>query len=657
MSLTSLSEIGVERNSAAQHRNNQARIAALRRDSSAGFVRVFDQVPPAIDVNDPQVVGYVPDPETPHGLRGCGRQLWRPRADLVPAPVPAARPVVEGLYLIGSPGTVIYNPASDLDWWLCFEDGAFAPRGFELFQRKLLGLKEWASRECGVETNFYCVNLADLAQGRITHLADAATDGEVAPQLLLEEFYRTFILVAGRMPLWPVLPLDVDAEGYGQAALLARESEFLDLGFPALPKPPQILAEALWLTHKSEADPLKGLVKMTILLEYVENDFHCPPLCAQVKEAVLQATDLLVDPYVLTIERVINFGQTSLTPVQLELVRAAVVLKVLGVATDQPDLGPRSAHKRRFLEERLDLWGWPPERLEHFAAYGLWTEWERLELSREILQTLVRLYVRIAGHLTSRYPSEVDFQGSRELAPFAARLLTRQAGLEATLETLPAKRHHRALEGRLVLRPAPDAPGWTLHALATGDGAPGPDNIIYAGGRAARVAAWLIHNQFDHIGNLKILPAPDGQVVELDDLPGLFDEIAAFFPPVDLGHEEAVWAARPQGLVLLVLNFEERLVQDDDIIAVDIISRTGWGEMRHEYLGLGHLDKRADRYLQIARAVIKGGEIEPGNLVFHARHFSPHGHQAVVNIRGALAATLKRQPDSPDNERARRMDL
>ena len=664
-SLASFGEIAaeMERNSDAQHRNNQARVTALRRDSSEGFVRVFDQVPVFLHVNDPEVVGYVPDPETPHGLYGFERQLWRPPADRAPGLVPAGRPVVEGLYLIGSSGSVGYNPESDLDYWICFEDGAFTPRGFELFQRKLAGIKEWADRECGVDTNFYCVNLADLALGRITHLADAETEGEVAPLLLLEEFYRTFILVTGRMPLWPILPLGLALGNYKKAAALTREAgiEFLDLGFPALPKPQQILAAALWLAHKSEADPLKGLIKLTVLLEYVEKDFHCPLLCAEVKEVVLKASeaDLPIDPYVLTIERVTSFGKSLLSPIQLEFLRSAVMLKVLGATADLSDPPPPDSPKRRILEEWIKRWDWPPERLEYFAAYGQWTERERLELSQEALHTLVRLYIRIANRLTSHYTREVDPQ-SKELAPFAARLLTRQAGLETTLESLPSKRHHSALGGRLILRPELESRLWTLHALTAEDEVPGTGNIIYASLRAARVAAWLIHNQFSQtqIDNLELRPADDGRTVDLDNLPGLLDEIAAFFPPLDLGREGTVWSVRPQGLVLLILNFEEMRAGDDNIAAVDLISRTGWGEMRHEHLGLGQLESKADRYLKIAQTILKGGEVRPENLVFHAWDISRQTRQVTVNIRGALTSVLKRHAESAASDpRSRHIDL
>jgi hypothetical protein len=174
------------------------------------------------------------------------------------------------------------------------------------------------------------------------------------------------------------------------------------------------------------------------------------------------------------------------------------------------------------------------------------------------------------------------------------------------------------------------------------------------------VAASLVHNQFSQgpLENIELRPAADGRTVDLFDLPGLLDEIAAFFPPLDLAHEGTVWAVRPPGLVFLILNFEELEVKDDDIAAVDLISRTGWGEMRHEHLGLGQLNSLADRYLKIAQAILKGGAVRPENLVFHSRALSHQARQVVVNIRGALTALIKQHAASAASApRSRHIDL
>ena len=660
----------IRRNSIALRRNNQARFLKLSRYASEGCARVFDLAPLLMNRNVPGEIGYVDDPDTPCGVRFIDQQRWRLHTGRKNGQqaAPAANPVVEGLYLMGSAGSVGQNIGSDLDYWVCLENDFFASPGFRLFQRKLAAISDWARCEHGVEANFYCINLSDVARVRITHFDDAAVEGEVAPSLLLEELYRTMVVVAGRPPLWHLLPpsLDQDSAVYKNISRLltqGSQAAYLDLGFPTLPDPQQLQAAALWLADKSEADPFKGLIKLALLLEYVLKNFQCPLICTEIKAAILKAEAgaLPIDPYLMLIDRATDFGRTSLSPVQLELLRSAAVLRVLGAAADRP-LPPLAADsaKRLTLENWRSQWGWSMGHLAWLLRYDKWTARERLNLSGEIQRAMVSLYIRISNHLAGNYAREIDAQ-KEELAPFAARLLTRHVGQETTLESLPSH-HHRSIQGgRLALRLEPRSNTWALHTLTAGHETAEPGNVIYTGRRAARVAAWLVHNKFfqTQLDNLEVLPAPDGQAAPLDDLPGLIDELAAFFPPFDIARERAVWTARAQGLVLLILNFEEGGGEHDDpIMAVDLITRTGWGEMRHEHLNLDPEDGRADRYLKIARFILKGGEVRPENLVFHAQdHFSHEARQVVVNIRGALTATMRRQAALAAAERHHRIDM
>ncbi len=196
----------IQANFLAQLANNKARIKELRRYATEGFAEVFKRVPVLLNLNDPDQPGFVPDPETPYGVKFVERQLWLPRAERYQNLKAAEDSVIESLFLIGSSGSVGHNASSDLDYWVCYEPGSFSPRTFDLFQKKLEGISRWASEEHQTEANFYTVNLADLAKGRLTRLDDAETEGEVAPLLLLEELYRTLLHVAGRPPFWQGTP-------------------------------------------------------------------------------------------------------------------------------------------------------------------------------------------------------------------------------------------------------------------------------------------------------------------------------------------------------------------------------------------------------------------------------------------------------------------
>ena len=637
----------------AYHADNIARIRELRRYASVGFATVFDLVPVLLNTNNPQTPGFIDDSRTPYGVKLTERQLWLPSGERGGSVTPAPSPVVESLFLIGSSGSVGHTASSDLDYWVCHEPGAFTLETRELFQQKLTAITDWARESHNTEANFYLVDLADLAQGRITHLSDAETEGEVAPQLLLEELYRTFLFVAGRLPLWHGLPVSASEAEYRAVShelVASHDSEYVDLGFPSLPPPQQILAAALWLARKSEADPFKGIIKIVSLLEYVESNFTRRLICDEIKSSVLTAAlhDLPVDHYIVTINRVTEFGAANLSPEQLNLLRIAAAIKILGSVSPRGVFHlPPNSPKRKILRNWASGWGWDESQLDHLSTYTQWPERDQLKLGGELLNMLTSVYIRIAKYLMQHYPGQVNPQ-NEELAPLAARLLARLGGLDATVETLPSLIHQSAISRRLVMvKKIGGKGGWQLHALDDTRLEPCPDNMVYSAGQAVRVAAWLVHNGI-YRPEITLTIAADRAAAGSGGLAmeSVLANLAECFPPFNLRHEnlETLWSTGGHGQVFLVLNFEIP-EEETELVTVDIIMRTGWGEIRHYHIYTGGLTHNADKYLKIANAVIKESGTRPDKLLFHAPQ-TAHMRKAVMNIRGAIAAVKKLRPES-----------
>lgn len=655
----------LEQNSRAIAANNQARIRELRRYATEGFAKVFNRVPRLLNVNRPDEPGYVPDPETPFGVKYIDRHLWLPQEEhRIGTPPQPVRPVVESLFLIGSSGSVGHNASSDLDYWVCHEDGMMEGRALELFQRKLAAISKWAWEKHETEANFYLINLADLRRGHLTKLDKAETEGEVAPLLLLEEFYRTCLFVAGRQPLWPVLPLATDGEQYfklspGLAG--SPESEFVDLGFPSLPPPQELLAAALWLARKSEADPFKGLLKIMVLLDYVESDLTRDPLCHKVKEEILGSPEdeLPVDPYIVTINRVTDYGMVYLSPEQLDLLRMASALKIIGGGSEQQPAFfiPNNSPKRLLLSQWAKKWHWSRDRIVHLVNYNSWPERDQLHFGAEILNMLTSVYIRIAQYLIKKYPGQINPQDD-DLAPLAARLLTRMGGLGCTVETLPSQIHYRSISSQLYLDYDPKEGNWSLHALSGTDGRPNEHNLIYGCPRAAKAAAWLVHNRI--YGSGKNLTINNSQLKSptAESFKGFLELLQQAFPYFELRHCDLdnLWSPGGQGKIVLALNFESPAEADPELSTADIIIRTGWGEMRHYLVETTASSPLADRYLKVIQTVLKecGPNTKPENLSF-LQPQTPELRKAMMNIKGGLSAAAKRK--RPDGSGKSRIDI
>jgi adenylate cyclase len=649
----------------AQERNNLARYRDLRSLATPGFLKVFNLAPTLLHHNHPDLPGYLPDPETPAGV--VAFENWALQADELPigswTNEPVLDPVVECLVLIGSSGSVGHTVRSDLDYWVCYRPGSLSGRGLSLFKEKLQVVSQWARDEHGTEANFYLVNLEELVQGRVEHSWGEEAEGEVAPHLLMEELYRTILFVAGRFPLWCVWPPERGREEYLEAvrtlAPLDWSGEpplYVDLGFPVKAEPQEYLASAMWLAYKSETDPFKGVIKLVPILEAVETDFRSPLLCDLVKSEIANNPVPLfaVDPYIITIDRVAAYCASHLSPEHLELVRSAAILKILGLTGREGDQAQRAAavspSKLRVLTKWIDDWAWPPDRLGNLAAYDQWTERQRLRLGNDILMMLLGVYMRISSHLMTRFPGQVNAQ-DEQLAPFAARILGRQRGLEATVDLLPSDLHRNSLSKRMVFQQDVLTGQWAVYNLAdsyAADHGPellidalGPDSgdLIYEADRVAKAAAFLVRNSL-YVPGLDVTVA-DSFGVDTKMLREYLDALRDCFPPLEFYSldTETIWQVGAKGSVLVAFNLEDP--GEIKIRTVDVVFRTGWGEMRHQWRDMANLGSEADKYLDLGATLIEAcGVAGVESLVLHPAQAETF-NRAFVNVKASLMARLR----------------
>ena len=647
---------------ALQH-NNQARFKELRHYATAGLAVVFDQVPELLSLNHPNKPGYVDNPATPSGVKMVERQLWRPLADRVVdfgTSNTSKKPVIESLFLIGSAGSVGHTETSDLDYWVCYSPNSMTTREFELFQRKLSLLCDWARTEQGTEANFYPINLELIAKGCITHLQEVSKNEHSTPHSLLEEFYRTFIFVAGSLPLWPVIPMNTDENTYLNLCTMlvtGEGDEYVDLGFPKPPSPQEALTTALNLAYNSEHSLFKGLIKITALLEYVETDFKCSPLCYDVKQAILTTNvhGTPTDPYIITIERVMDYGARWLTVRQLDLLRVSVVLKILGARECNFTPSPQDSPKTKALLKWTQAWGWEPDRLKHLIAYNSWAEREKFGLDECVLNAITSIYARISQCILTHHKDQVNPHDG-DLAHLTARLMMRSKGLPSTVETLSYQQHNRLDSSEIILRHLVDKNLWSLH-LAT-EASISEDNLIYQHQRIARVGAWLAHNNLYATNSKLFVQSTDNKTkITVDFMGNFITKIQKIFPPIDFEREQEVeWSVGGHSLIMVVFNAEQVISSEGDLLEVDFIFRTGWGEMRHHHLRLDKSGSLADKNLQIVQAILNVyPDAQPENLTmfYFNSVVSPQLDKATRNIRGALAATKRSLPSAhpPDKMR------
>ncbi|WP_409298892.1 class I adenylate cyclase [Pseudomonas sp. KCJK8993] len=361
---------------------NEGRMARAMEGLSARQQLVLNLLPLFFHVNHPLLPGYVSG-ATPAGLSNYepapqvlaeAQRLtrsfsYKARHGNPPRPI-------HGLFLMGSLGTLAQADQSDMDVWVCHAPDLDENELAEL-QKKCQLLEAWAEGQ-GAEAHFFLIDPSRFVRGERDTRLSSDDCGTTQHYLLLDEFYRTAIWLAGRTPLWWLVPVYEEPryEQYIHTLLSKRfvsAEENLDLGHMARIPPGEFIGAGLWQLFKGIESPYKSVLKLLLIEVYASEHPRVQCLSLRFKQAVFaNRLDLdELDPYIVVYRRIEEYLKARGEPERLELVRRSLYLKVNRKLTTGN--GARSPNWQRALLERLaEEWGWDQRQLALLDSRSQW---------------------------------------------------------------------------------------------------------------------------------------------------------------------------------------------------------------------------------------------------------------------------------------------
>ena len=208
-------------------RQNQLRIERLHQLLPAAASLALHQLPTSFGLTNVDSPGTVDSP------------LVEPSAHRVQA-----------MYAMGSAGTLAQNAQSDLDLWLITHTPDHPTLKSHVAQ---------VTRQCheqGLDVRPYLVNPEQFSGNQTAHSRTNPDDcGTTQRHLLLDEFYRTCIQLAGpRLRWWADDEADRDAA--------------IELGALGSPPVTEFVGAAMWHLHKALQAPQKSYIKLLLLEVY-----------------------------------------------------------------------------------------------------------------------------------------------------------------------------------------------------------------------------------------------------------------------------------------------------------------------------------------------------------------------------------------------------
>jgi adenylate cyclase class 1 len=417
---------------------NQQRIDRALALMDLQSQRVFHLIPALLHYNHPMMPGFY-DQQVPFGIRSFTPNEFQKQfvedteLTLGGKLAETDSPEILGLYTMGSTSSIGQSTSSDLDIWVCVSPDMDGGARDSLTNKCLL-ITDWA-QTLGVEANFF---LMDEQRFRSNHSEEMTGDncGSSQHLLLLDEFYRSAVRLAGQRLLWQIIPPEME-ECYDEYVHDLCNKGYIDcsqwIDFGKLNRIPaeEYFGSNLWQLYKSIDSPYKSVLKAILLEAYSWEYPHTQLLSIDTKRRFFaDEPDLYgMDSYYLMLEKVTRYLERINDDTRLDLVRRCFYLKTHEKLSREAGVGS-VAWRREALTEMTQSWNWDQETIVELDNRRNWKVEQVKVVHHALLDALMLSYRNLI-----QFARRNDITSA--ISPQDISILARK--LYAAFEVLPGK--------------------------------------------------------------------------------------------------------------------------------------------------------------------------------------------------------------------------
>jgi len=358
---------------------NQQRIELTRHGLSDRQAKFIELLPLLFHENNPSLPGYNSD-STPAGI-----SEYAPEQSTIKIAkgffknykiTRRARRIMDihGMYFMGSSGSIAYNSKSDFDVWLLHSTSLEAD-AIDLVQQKAYAIEQWADQDLNLEVHFFVFSAEEFKNG-VQQGLSSESSGSAQHYLLLDEFYRSSLLIAGKIPTWWLVPPEHEQNYDAYIEELTHQgkikpSDSIDFGAVADIPASEFFGAAVWQLYKSIHSPYKSLMKLLLMEVYASEYPSISLLSMMFKDAVYQGVDTLddLDPYLMMYKKVEEYLMVRNQRERLELFRQCFYVKIKEPLSHE--VKKKSWRRDLFKQVVLD-WGWTQDQFKIMDAKNEW---------------------------------------------------------------------------------------------------------------------------------------------------------------------------------------------------------------------------------------------------------------------------------------------
>jgi adenylate cyclase class 1 len=553
------------------------------------FKKTINSIPLFLSLNDKRVPGFV-DGDTPHGVISYEpdeetKKYVQTRFHLNSLKINNETPCVEMIAVMGSVGTIAYTKKSDFDYWVCIDRALMSRESQDRFNRKVEAVQKWVSDDLKTEVHLFVNDIENIKRNVFAEDDDEAF-GSTTGAVLKDEFFRSSIIVAGKIPFWWVIPKFISDSEYNRLFSKLpeeyRQEWFADLGNLFEISREDFLGAALFQLIKSLGNPFKSIIKIGVLEKYLFGPDDSPLLSQKIKLNILRdkMDNKIIDSYVLMFEEVYEYYESAIEDKSLlKILRQNLYLKI------DPQLSKYAGMKNtgalpykvivmfRYVKE----WGWPLDELKELDDFENWDYNKIIIFWNQVKKFMLISYQRISSQLPSMNIadkiSETDFMLlSRKIKTHFSASIDKIDNY-ITFKDTP----HESI---LIIEPENitiDTHEWRLQKRNTGDSDRFVSTIIQSDRNLLKLLAWASINQiFDPVYTRLKIQSGYQRVIQ-NHITEVMTGISKLFDAKKNKFKNDYFLKESFNLVnMIVLNFN--LENAEKISVIHHIYMTSWGE-------------------------------------------------------------------------------
>jgi adenylate cyclase class 1 len=360
---------------------NSLRLQRVKLTLPEQQYQLFLLIPYLLQINAIQLPGFI-DAVTPSGICDFNfSSVLEQACQAVGVPyistVSEQPYAFEGIYAMGSSSSFGQNLNSDVDIWLVHHI-TLSQADIDRLRAKVSHLTAWFV-QFDFEVNFYLIHPNQFRECSLYENCQPLGEehsGSVQHWLLLEEFYRTHIRLAGKyVAWWP--------EATGDALLFLGDLKNL----PAS----EYFGASLWQLYKGLNKPHKALLKV-LLLEVYASEY---PQNHMATEEVWQycLNDNFSDDndaYLILYQRIEHYLLSRREVKRLEIVRRCFYLKC-GIALSEPQQTQHDWRYQKLTDLTVD-WCWPSSLLVTLDNATNWHSGQLQWFNQQLNELLLTSY-------------------------------------------------------------------------------------------------------------------------------------------------------------------------------------------------------------------------------------------------------------------------